>query len=261
GEGEGGGRGGEGRVLGSARVSAYLALGEPERALPMLERSAQDFPEDYNPPARMAVALLALREPSLALEAARRAEKLVYGPRKLRVLLTKAEAEARTGDAHAARVTLAHAEKLVESLPDALRSKRMKGAIAAKRKAPFEPATAPRAPPCEMPREASTGHRLAHRAEVGAPALEPAHLADDGRAAPPARRSTPAVDPQPDLGVALPDGATEGSLGEGLLRSGCPGEKLLRGEDQPAQGRVVERGDAPEGMHPFHEAGLVLLHV
>jgi hypothetical protein len=62
------------------------------------------------------------------------------------VLLTKAEAEARTGDAHAARVTLAHAEKLVESLPDAQGSERMRGAIVAKRKALFEPATASAGP-------------------------------------------------------------------------------------------------------------------
>ena len=133
-------------VFDSPRLAAFLALGEPERALPMLELSEEEFPEDYNPPARLAVALLAMREPALALEAARRAEKLAYGPRKLRVLLTKAEAEARTGDAHAARVTLAHAEKLVESLPDAQGSERMRGAIVAKRKALFEPATASAGP-------------------------------------------------------------------------------------------------------------------
>ena len=134
-------------VFDSHRLAAYLALGVPERALPMLEQSEQAFPEDYNPPARLAVALLAMREPARALEAARRAEKLVYGPRKLRVLLTKAEAEARSGDSHAARVTLAHAEKLVESLPDAQRSEGMRGAIVAKRKALFEPATASVASP------------------------------------------------------------------------------------------------------------------
>jgi tetratricopeptide (TPR) repeat protein len=131
-------------VFDSHRLSAYLALGEPERAVPMLEQSAEDFPQDYNPPARLAVAYLAMREPSQALEEARVAERLVYGPRTLRVLLTKAEAEARTGDAHAARVTLARAEKLVDELPAAQRSEGMKGAIASKRKALFEPPTASR---------------------------------------------------------------------------------------------------------------------
>jgi len=129
-------------VFDSHRLSAYLALGEPERAIPMLEQSARDFPRDYNPPARLAVAYLAMREPWKALEHARRASSLVYGPRTLRVLLTRAEAEARVGDAHAARVTLARAEKLVNELPPAQFNASMSIAIASKRKALFEPPTA-----------------------------------------------------------------------------------------------------------------------
>ena len=70
-------------VFDSARLSAYLALGEPERAIPVLEQSARDFPNDYNPPARLAVAFLAMRDPWQALEHARRASSLVYGPRTL----------------------------------------------------------------------------------------------------------------------------------------------------------------------------------
>ena len=133
-------------VFDSHRLSAYLALGEPERAIPMLEESARNFPADYNPPARLAVAYLAMREPWKALEAARRASSLVYGPRTLRVLLVRAEAEARVGDSHAARVTLARAEKLVNELPAAQFHASMNTAIAAKRKALFEPPTASRLP-------------------------------------------------------------------------------------------------------------------
>ena len=129
-------------VFDSHRLSAYLALGEPERAIPMLEQSARDFPGDYNPPARLAVTYLAMREPWKALEEARRASSLVYGPRTLRVLLVRAEAEARVGDSHAARVTLARAEKLVNELPPPQRHTSMHTAIAAKRKALFEPPTA-----------------------------------------------------------------------------------------------------------------------
>ena len=129
-------------VFDSHRLSAYLALGEPERAVTMLEQSARDFPNDYNPPARLAVAYLAMRESWKALEQARRASSLVYGPRTLRVLLLRAEAEARVGDAHAARVTLARAEKLVNELPPAQFHASMSIAIAAKRKALFEPPTA-----------------------------------------------------------------------------------------------------------------------
>jgi tetratricopeptide (TPR) repeat protein len=131
-------------VFDSHRLSAYLALGEPERAIPMLEQSARDFPNDYNPPARLAVAYLAMREPWKALEHARRASSLVYGPRTLRVLLLRAEAEARVGDAHAARVTLARAEKLVNELPPAQFHASMSIAVASKRKALFEAPTASR---------------------------------------------------------------------------------------------------------------------
>ena len=134
-------------VFDAHRLAAYLALGEPERAVSMLEQSARDFPRDYNPPARLAVAYLAMREPWKALEEARRATSLVYGPRTLRVLLIRAEAEARIGDSHAARVTLARAEKLVNELPGAQRTVSMHVAIGAKRKALFEPPTASRGSP------------------------------------------------------------------------------------------------------------------
>jgi hypothetical protein len=134
-------------VFDSHRLLAYLALGEPEQALPMLQQSARDFPGDYNPPARLAVAYLAMRDPWQALEEARRAASLVYGPRSLHVLLIRAEAEMRVGDSHAARVTLARAEKVVNELPPAQWHASMRTAIAAKRKALFEPPTASRAMP------------------------------------------------------------------------------------------------------------------
>jgi thiol-disulfide isomerase/thioredoxin len=51
-------------VFDAHRVAAYLALGEPARALPMLTESAHDFPDDYNPPARMGRAFLALGLPT-----------------------------------------------------------------------------------------------------------------------------------------------------------------------------------------------------
>jgi tetratricopeptide (TPR) repeat protein len=122
-------------VFDAHRLGAYLALGQPERAIPMLERSRQDFPRDYNPSARLAVAYLAMKQPAKALAAAEQAELLVYGPRTLRVLLTKAEAQAALGDKAAAKATLSHAEDMVASLPDAQRSKGMTSAIESKRKA------------------------------------------------------------------------------------------------------------------------------
>jgi thioredoxin-like negative regulator of GroEL len=122
-------------VFDSHRLLAYLALGQPERAVPMLEQSRRDFPRDYNPSARLAVAYLAMKRPAQALTFAEQAEVLVYGPRTLRVLLTKAEAQAALGDKAGAKATLAHAEELVTSLPEAQRGPWMVSAIDSKRKA------------------------------------------------------------------------------------------------------------------------------
>jgi hypothetical protein len=62
----------------------------------------------------------------------------------LRVLRVRAAPEPRVGDSHAARVTLARAEKLVNELPPAQFNASMSIAIAMKRKALFEPPTASR---------------------------------------------------------------------------------------------------------------------
>src|SRR5438128_10809449 len=48
-------------VFDSHRLAAYLELGQPQRAIPMLEASERDLPDDYNPPARLANAFRAMR--------------------------------------------------------------------------------------------------------------------------------------------------------------------------------------------------------
>ncbi len=122
-------------VFDSHRLAAYLALGQPQRAVPMLEQSRRDFPRDYNPSARLAVAYLAMQQPAQALSFAEKAEVLVYGPRTLRVLLTKAEAQAALGDRAGAKATLARADEVVAGLPEAQRGAWMVSAIDSKRKA------------------------------------------------------------------------------------------------------------------------------
>jgi tetratricopeptide (TPR) repeat protein len=67
------------------RLSAYLAAGEPERAVPMLLESERAFPDDYNPPARLARAYLTMKRLDDAQAAIDRAAARVYGPRSLRV--------------------------------------------------------------------------------------------------------------------------------------------------------------------------------
>ena len=65
--------------------------GEPERAIPMLEASERDLPEDYNPPARLAVAYKAMKSYDEALAASDRALARGYGPRKIGILQTRAD--------------------------------------------------------------------------------------------------------------------------------------------------------------------------
>jgi hypothetical protein len=99
------------------RLSAYLDLGEPERAVPMLEQSERDFPEDYNPPARLAVAYRAMKRWADGLAASDRAMAKAYGPRKIGMFQVRADLYAGKGDAAAARRTLEEGIAYAESLP------------------------------------------------------------------------------------------------------------------------------------------------
>jgi tetratricopeptide (TPR) repeat protein len=109
-------------VFDSHRLSAYLELEEPERAIPMLEASERDFPGDYNPPARLAVAYQAMKRWDDALAASDRALPLAYGPRKLRLLQTRADIQASRGDSAAARHTLEDAIATADAFPPGQRS-------------------------------------------------------------------------------------------------------------------------------------------
>src|ERR1051325_4113205 len=111
-------------VYDSHRLSAYLDLGTPEKAIPMLEQSQRDFPNDYNPPARLAVAYKAMKEYDKALAASDRALAKVYGPRKLTVLSSRADILMDKGDKEGARATIALAIEYAKSLPEGQRSER-----------------------------------------------------------------------------------------------------------------------------------------
>jgi tetratricopeptide (TPR) repeat protein len=104
-------------VFDSHRLSAYLALKQPERAIPMLEQSERDFPNDYNPPARLAVAYRAMGKYDEALAASDRALAKAYGPRKIGILRTRADIYTSKGDKDAARRTMEEAIRYAESLP------------------------------------------------------------------------------------------------------------------------------------------------
>ena len=78
-------------VFDSHRMQAYAAVGEPEKAIPMLQQSERDAPDDYNPPSRLAKVYLGLGRLDEALATVRRAEAKAYGPRTLRLLSTEAD--------------------------------------------------------------------------------------------------------------------------------------------------------------------------
>lgn len=80
------------------RVAAYIATGEPGRAVPVLEESARDFPQDYNPEARLGRVYLVMGSLDLAAQATDRAIALVYGPRAMRVYELRADIAKARGD-------------------------------------------------------------------------------------------------------------------------------------------------------------------
>lgn len=109
-------------VFDSHRLSAYLEIGQPERAIPMLEASARDFPDDYNPPARMVIAYRAMGRWDQAIAASDRALAMAYGPRKLRLYQNRSDIYRAQGDLAAARRTLEEAIRYANALPEGQRS-------------------------------------------------------------------------------------------------------------------------------------------
>jgi len=104
-------------VFDSHRLYAYMQLGTPEKAVPMLLESEKALPADYNPPARLAAAYVAMKQWDDALAASARALKLGYGPRMLRTYQVRADAFAGKGDTAAARKTMDEAIAYGKALP------------------------------------------------------------------------------------------------------------------------------------------------
>jgi tetratricopeptide (TPR) repeat protein len=104
-------------VFDAHRLLACLAVGEPQRALPMLQRSEHDFPDDYNPPARLATAYLAMGRHDEALAAVKRALARAYGPRKLRLWSLEADVYEAKRDKASARDALRAALDFGKTVP------------------------------------------------------------------------------------------------------------------------------------------------
>lgn len=109
-------------VYDSHRLTLYVALGRPEAAVPMLERSRKDFPDDYNPPQRLATAYKEMKRWPEAIAASDEALARAYGPRQFLVLGTRADIQIGMGEKEAAAKTLADAVAKAEAMPEGQRS-------------------------------------------------------------------------------------------------------------------------------------------
>jgi len=101
----------------SWRVTAALAAGQPTRALPALQASERDLPNDYNPPARLAVIYNELGQYEKALAESDTAMAKVYGPRRLWVMQTRIKIYENKGDQAAAKRTIEESLQYAETLP------------------------------------------------------------------------------------------------------------------------------------------------
>ncbi len=132
----------------SHRLALYIELGRPKAAVPMLEQSRRDFPDDYNPPQRLATAYKAMKQWPDALAASDVALPLAYGPRQFLVLNMRADIQLGMADTTAAKATLTDALAKAEKMPDGLKSpgtiRSLKGRLEKLGVKPAEPpATAP----------------------------------------------------------------------------------------------------------------------
>lgn len=111
-------------IYDSHRLLASLLLDTPERVVEALRASEKADPEDYNPPARLAVVLHRLGRLDEALAASDRALEKVYGPRKARVLNERGAILADKGERALARAAHASVLAWAEGLPAGQRPQR-----------------------------------------------------------------------------------------------------------------------------------------
>jgi hypothetical protein len=85
--------------------------------VPALEKSAHDLPNEYDPRARMGWIYLKAGKLPEAARWTDEALRLVYGPRKARVLAQRIEIADKQGDKAAARLFREETVKLWEQMP------------------------------------------------------------------------------------------------------------------------------------------------
>lgn len=114
------------------RAEVYTYLGKGLDVVPALEKSAADLPNEYDPRARLGWVYLKAKKYPEAAKWLDDALKLVYGPRKARVLGYRAEVAHEMGDAATEKKVRGEIVALWESLPDGQKDAK---ALAAAKKA------------------------------------------------------------------------------------------------------------------------------
>jgi tetratricopeptide (TPR) repeat protein len=99
------------------RAEVYVYLGKPLELAPFLEKNARDLPDEYDPRARLGWIYYKGGKLDDAAKWTDEALKLVYGPRKGRVLTQRADIAAAAGDKAMEQKLREDAVKLYESLP------------------------------------------------------------------------------------------------------------------------------------------------
>ncbi|MBS1122470.1 MAG: hypothetical protein H6Q90_4698 [Deltaproteobacteria bacterium] len=99
------------------RAEVYVYLGRPLDLVPALEQSAKGLPNEYDPRARLGWLLFKADKLDEAVKWTDEALKLVYGPRKARVLTQRAEIANKQGDRAAEKLYRQELVKLLEALP------------------------------------------------------------------------------------------------------------------------------------------------
>jgi thioredoxin-like negative regulator of GroEL len=117
------------------RCEVYVYLGKPLELVPAIEKSARDLPDQYDPRARLGWLYLKAGKLAEATKWTDEALRMVYGPRKARVLDQRAEIAGQQHDRSAEKLYRQEIVKLWESLPpgqaDATALARAKEAVAA----------------------------------------------------------------------------------------------------------------------------------
>jgi thioredoxin-like negative regulator of GroEL len=99
------------------RCDVYAYLGKPLELVPALEKSARDLPTEYDPRARLGWIYLKAGKLPEAATWTDQALRLVYGPRKARLLAQRAEIAEQQHDAAAVRTYREDIVRLWQAMP------------------------------------------------------------------------------------------------------------------------------------------------